>query len=197
MTNTSATGGVLAPLNTPLTQTQIENLLQGLIAGITGLTGTLVRPRWQPEPPKQPAHDVDWCSLGIQTRARHGSPAVTHDGTGSGTDVVLAWERLELLTSFYGPGAQDLISRLLSGLAVDQNRTALRSAGLAYLFAGEPVVAPELIQTRWVQRVDLTLFFELEVRRDYSVLTILCGLVTINTDTGLDVQTVPMTGEEV
>ena len=56
MTNTSATGGFLSPLSTPapLEDQALADFFQQYVAGITGIAGNLVRPRWQAEPPNIP-----------------------------------------------------------------------------------------------------------------------------------------------
>lgn len=192
---TSATGGFLTPLTSPLTQEQLEDVLHDLVAGITGLTASKVRPRWQPTPPKQPAHNTDWCAFGIgdDDHARHS--AVVHSGTGDGTDTVITWETLNALASFYGPNAWDLAGRLRDGLYIEQNRAQLRAAGLALGEVGRRTKVPELINNIWVQRVDLPLILRNEARRTYGVLNILCGPAAIETDTGLIVQTTPMSEE--
>ncbi|WP_285908116.1 hypothetical protein, partial [Pseudodesulfovibrio pelocollis] len=60
MTTSSASGGYLTPATAPLTQDQLVAVLHGAVSGITGLAAELIRPRWQPRPPKQPDHDVTW-----------------------------------------------------------------------------------------------------------------------------------------
>ena len=67
-TNTSATGGYLTaapPL--PLDDQALDEVFQALGVAITGLDGTLVRPRWQVVVPKQPAPAVNWCAVSVMT----------------------------------------------------------------------------------------------------------------------------------
>lgn len=195
MSNDSTAPGYLTPLSEPLTRQMVEDALHDAVAGITGMDPRLVRPRWQSEPPKQPGHDVTWCSVGVLSWSRDGYPAVEHSGDEGGTDAVLSWKTLSAVASFYGPAADDLADRLMDGLAVEQNRTDLRAAGIALTAVGDPVDAPELINNRWVRRVDLPLSLQMETRRVYGVRNILCGPVMIESDTGLIVQTAPMMEE--
>src|SRR5574340_383319 len=86
MANTSATGGYLSPDASalPLEGDALDALLQGMVVGITGLPGAMVRPRWQSVVPKQPEPTVDWCAIGITTSDRTDYPVEEHDGTGDG-----------------------------------------------------------------------------------------------------------------
>jgi hypothetical protein len=192
MINTSARAGYLSPLSSPLTEEQIEDVLHDLVAGVTGLPGKMVRPRWQPRPPKQPEHTVDWCAIGVADADREGFAAVIHNSMGQGTDTVIAWETLDVLASFYGPRALDLAGRLRDGLAIEQNRTALRQAGLALGGMGRMVKVPELVNNAWLRRVDLPLTLRNEARRTFGVLNLLDAPVTAKSDDGLTVHTTPM-----
>jgi hypothetical protein len=193
MTTDSTHAGYLAPTSAPLTEEQLEDVLTAMVAGITGLPGKMVRPRWQPKPPKQPEHTVDWCAVGVPDEDDDSWPAVTHSGDGDGADTVVTWETLNVLASFYGPNSGDLAKRLRAGLMVEQNRAPLRQAGLALGGIGRRVRLAELVNGYWVKRVDLPIELRNEARRVYAVRNIKCGSVTIETDTGLIVQTTPMT----
>lgn len=185
MTNTSATGGYLVPETSPLGRTAIEERLRALVAGVTGLDGKLVRPRWQRTPAPVPHLDTDWCSLGIQSTAPQGFPATTHNPEGEGSDEVSIIRRLRVLCSFYGPGAHDLAARLNSGLTVGQNRAEILTAGISLTSLGEPIAVPELVNSDWLERVDVELFFDVEERRSYPVRNLEGGRLSILTDTGL------------
>jgi len=189
MTNSSATAGYLAPTSSPLTEQQLEDALTAMVAGITGLAGKMVRPRWQPTPPKQPAHTVNWCAIGIPDEDFGRFPAVLHNGAGDGSDTVVTWETLNVLASFYGPNSRDLACRLRDGLSVEQNRATLRQAGLAVGDIGRMIRLPELVNNIWVRRVDLPLELRNEARRTFDVLNLLDAPVTIISDSGLTVQT--------
>lgn len=189
----SSTGGYLRPTNTAVTYEEIEDALHDLVVGITGLADDLVRPRWQPEPPKQPARNSDWCSIGIITRRHNNFSPVIHNNPGDGSDSVLTFETLEILASFYGPGSHDLAETLRDGLYVAQNREAVKaSVGLVLTEIQEFRTVPELINTSWVRRVDVPIIMGRAVQRDYAVLHILRGGATIESDNGLIVQTTCM-----
>lgn len=194
MSNTSETPGYLAPTSEPLTEQELENVLTAMVAGITGLVGNLVRPRWQTKPPKQPGHGVNWCAVGIPDEDHERFSAVVHEGAGDdgqGTDTVITWETLSVLVTFYGPGARDLAARLRDGLYIEQNRAPLRAAGLALAEVGRAVKLPELVNGAWLGRVDLPLVMRNVARRTFGVRNIVCGTAVIETDTGLIAQTTP------
>lgn len=86
MTNTSATGGYLQPV--PQFPTLVGNLsftqfLQTVFVGMSGLPADLVRPDWQPNPPKQPDIFTNWLAIGLTVsraddNAYTGTRAVTY-----------------------------------------------------------------------------------------------------------------------
>ena len=192
MTNTSARAGYLSPLTSPLTEEELNNELQAMVKGITGLPGKMVRPRWQPKPPKQPEHEVNWCAVGIADEDRQGFAAVLHNSAGDGSDTVINWETLGALATFYGPLAWDMAGRLRDGLAIEQNRAELRKSGLALGGIGRRVKVPELVNNAWLQRVDLPLELRNEARRTFGVLNLLDAPVIAKSDDGLTVHTTPM-----
>jgi len=53
----------------PLMDAALDAVFQALVVGITGLPGTLVRPRWQPVPPTQPSVTTNWAAIGVTTNA--------------------------------------------------------------------------------------------------------------------------------
>jgi hypothetical protein len=177
------TPGYLAPRAEPLGQTALEDTLQAVVAGVTGLAPQLVRPRWQPKPPTAPDRAVTWCAVGV-TDMLPGVSSVSHSGAGDGTGVVTAWWPLTLLTTFYGPQAQAQALRLAAGLTLGQNRVALRDAGLALTSVGAPRLAPELRDGIWLPRVDLEITLTWETRAEYGVCNLTAATGEIVTDTG-------------
>lgn len=185
MSNTSATGGYISPVapSTALFDDALDALLQQAVVGITGLAGSLVRPRWQPVVPKQPDPTVDWCAIGVTDDTPMDYPAETHDGTGNGSDTQQQWEEFIVLASFYGPNNMANASQLRRGLYVAQNREALQLAGIDLVEAGKVVTAPDLVNQQWIKRRDITLRFRRAVASIYPVLNILSADDTLVTDT--------------
>lgn len=162
----------------------LEDYLQQFVAAIAGLDGTLVRPRWQQEPPNLPDFGVDWAAVGITERRPLGpNTAVIHHGEGQGADEIQRHEEFDLLCSFYGPNCADYATNLHDGLAIWQNRSLLRLSGLAFVEAGIHRVLPELVKNRWLDRADKTLTLRRIIRRNYPVLNLASARAKIATDT--------------
>ncbi len=187
----SSVTGFLQPMSTPDGQVPpgqpLENYLQQFVAGIAGMDGTMVRPRWQPEPANLPDWGVDWCAVGVMRRTPIGVYAwVQHfcdnEFNGPGHSEAQRHEELEVLATFYGPNCDAYCTNLQNGLMIWQNWSALRLVGLAFVEAQTPAHAPELIRERWWDRYDLTLIFRRIVRRNYPVLNILSADVLLHLD---------------
>lgn len=187
MSNTSATGGFLRLSPVP-GQREIEDVFHDCIAGVTGLPGDLVRPRWQPDPPREPNTDANWCAFGITAYTPLNFPVVEHHGEGEGRDTITDHENLSVLASFYGPGHMDLARIMRRGLHIAQNRQCLRANGLAFVRAGTIIPVPALVGAGWRARADLPLTFQLVTRSTAAVLNLKhCGNADsfIETDTGI------------
>lgn len=175
MTNTSATGGFLTPGATPapLEGAALVAVIQTLVVGITGLGATLVRPRWQPLAPTQPAAGTDWCAVGIMRRTPDANAFIGHDPAGDGADLLQRHEALEILASFYGPHCEGYAATLRDGLQVGQNRETLHAAYMGLADCGDVLHVPELVNGGWIDRADFSFVLNRQVRRTYPVLNIL------------------------
>lgn len=182
--NDSSTGGYLLPVesNPPAEDAALDAILQSLIVGLTGLPGSMIRPRWQPTVPKQPEPSVNWCAIGVTEDDSDDYPAIVHIGAGDGRDQFYQNETLSVLASFYGPNAQSYAKIARNGLYIAQNREALTAAGLDVKGAKKIVSAPEMINLQWVKRYDLNMHFSRQVSRTYAVLNLLSSDGTLETD---------------
>ena len=185
MPNTSGTGGYLVPsTSAPPEDDAFENLIGGAISGIAGIDRILVRPRWQAEPPPMPAIDVSWCAFGITEIVADWSAATVHQSAGDGSDEVTRHDTVRTLASFYGPLGYSKASQTRDGLWVPQNWEQLRAAGVALYEAGPIRTASDLINERFIRRIDIELVFRRAVTRTYPVLNLLSAQGSFRTDLG-------------
>jgi hypothetical protein len=184
MPNDSSTGGYLSPAASPapLEGQALNRFLQGIVVGITGLPGNMVRPRWQAEPPNIPAFGVDWAAIGIIDRKADTFASQIHSPTGNGSDTVYRQEILEVLCSFYGPDADQYASYLREGLSVSQNRETLQQNAFGLIDVGDVKTVPDFVKERWIYRVDVTIRFRRAIEYVYPVLNILSSGITLETD---------------
>jgi len=175
MGNTSATGGYLGPavVSPPLEDSDLDAVFQGLVAGITGLDGSLVRPRWQPTSPKQPEPSINWCAIGVTVINPDAGAYIEHSPTGDGSDNMQRHEDIDLACTFYGPLGATFAAMLRDGLSIPQNLDFLRLQGMGYIECGLARAFPELFNQQWIKRFDITARFRRQVKRTYGVLNIL------------------------
>lgn len=187
--NTSNQAGYLTPVGAaPLEGEALQDFLQEVLVGITGLNGKMVRPRWQPEPPNIPNAGEAWAAFGIVRRVKDTNAAVAHSGAGEGTDKLQRQEALHLLASFYDLGSSgqaDKYAELLAdGFQIAQNREVLQAAGYAFVESGEPTPVPSLLKERWLYRVDVPLVIRRQIDRTYNVLNLESAKVTLQSQSG-------------
>lgn len=156
-----------------------------MIASLTALDGTLVRPRWQPESVNIPQSGTVWCAFGFVDEASDFSPAQIPflDNTGVGYVQLQENEEFGVLCSFYGTGAgsaaKAAAKQLRDGLRISQNREVLTNAGMDLLDVTAPVPAPTLTKEIWLYRCDLTLKIRRMITRDYPILSIETATVPV------------------
>ena len=179
--NTSATGGFLQPTSPPaLEDDALAIALQATVAGITGIDGTLVRPRWQATPPQQPEAQVDWCGIGVLNEEPEGNMVMQHDPSGDGFSVSYQNVILEVMASFYGPNAGGYANILREGLLVTQNRDAMKALNLNLV--GEPggtKKAPVMVNNRWLNRTDISFRIRHLITRTWAIENIIAAGGTI------------------
>jgi len=171
MSNDSATGGYLVPSSSQglpgsLTLTQF---IQTVLVGITGFDGTLVRPKWQVAPPKQPDVGTDWLAFGIQMTDPDQFAYWGMDESAS--TIFLRQESIEIQCAFYGPNSQENISSFRDGFQIQQNLEALRLANMGYLKCTSAIRGPDLVNERWIDRYEMSIFLTRQVQRTYPILS--------------------------
>jgi hypothetical protein len=194
--NTSASGGALSPATPlPLDDSALDAVFQQLVADVTALDGSLVRPRWQmatqnPDgtvggPPKQPEPGVNWCAIGVMEVEQDANPWELYDPV---LNQMTYWdhEEVTVLASFYGPSSQSFARLLRAGLNVPQNTEELLPYAIRYVDCSQIRAAPELVDTQWVRRQDLSLTFRRKVTMSFQVFNLLVAEIRLRDDTVVD-----------
>jgi hypothetical protein len=186
--DSSALGYLVPATSSLLEDAAFEDFLAAVVSGVTGMTPNAISPRWQVEPQVTPDVGSDWAALGVMRFEPDAYAVQLHEAPSPGDDQLLREERLEVLCSFYGPGAWKNAGLLRDGLQIEQNRETMKAAAIAAGFAinlvesGEPIFAPMLEKSRWLRRVDQPLVMVRQVRRTYSVFTLASSQGTIATE---------------
>lgn len=189
--STSATGGYLqATSSNAIEDEALRVFFQQVVTGITGIAGSLVRPRWQPEAPNMPAFGTDWAAIGVTSRSRDVNAYTTHRTTADGqgntvnTDYTHRAEVLDVLCSFYGPNCEAKSELLAMGLEVGQNREVMQLQGFGLVEVQDAVMMADLYNDRWVTRIDLPFRIRRAQLYQYSVLNVIAAEATIVDDSG-------------
>lgn len=182
--NTSATGGYLAPIGEPpATDEDLDAQLQALVAGITGLDGRYVRPRWQTTDTANDTTSVtpripndtrtNWVAVGVISTTPDDNPALIHNGSGDGSTTMRRHETIEVLASFYGAKSDGYASLFRDGLYISQNREVMLFQGLGLIDAGIVRRVPEIVNVNNRRRADLSFRLRRCVERTYRILNVL------------------------
>jgi hypothetical protein len=176
---------VLPTSTTPVSpKLTFNQFLQTVFVGITGLPGTMVRPKWQAEPPDQPDISVDWMAIGVETASPDANGYFWQSSSMSnGPSVSLRHELLEVSVAIYGPNDFKTYGYLRDGFQIPQNLFALRSALMGFVEIGPARHVPDLVHERYIQRIQASVFLRREVQRFYAVPSLVSASGVIDTDT--------------
>lgn len=174
--------GFLSSTSSPPDDDQaLDVVLQAWVVGLTGLPGSLVRPRWQLAPPPQPDQTVNWCAIGVLTQQPDANEAMVHTpagGAGLGTSMMQRHEELEALASFYGPAAGGYAGLVRDNSRIGQNRDWLTVHGIQLVGTGTIHIVPDLVNQLWVRRADIDITFRRQINREFPLRTLLAAPTT-------------------
>lgn len=187
--NNSSTGGILQPHPQPppidavpagLTLVQF---LQILLVGMSALPATMVRPDWQPEPPKQPDLPINWLAFGVGSVT---PDANAYQAVESGVVTLARQETLRIVISVYGPAAQENITLIRDGFQIPQNNASLKRANMGYVDISDARHIPDLVNERWIDRYVCELTLHRCIQREYPILDFTSATGTVYTQTAAD-----------
>lgn len=146
-------------MNIELNDKDLARFLQQIVVGVTSMTGSVVFPRWQLNPPNQPDATVDWAAIGCTRRTRDTFAAVIHSTDPNdffdSTDTIYRNQILEILVSFYGPNAEQNSEVFAMGLSLEQNRYTMQLNGFALVEVSDSLIVPALIKEQWIMGIDV------------------------------------------
>lgn len=181
---TSATGGYLIQSQDSLPgNLTLEQYIQQIFVGMTGLSGTMVRPKWQKNAPTMEATPEDnFMTFGVtEVRPDANSYQETKEIEGEPGSVtrMQRHEELNILCSFYGVNARTNAALLRDGFEISQNRDALRAGKMGLKEVSPIFNIPELKGQVWFQRADMNIVLRRQVDKTFSVLALVGAAGTI------------------
>lgn len=164
----------------------LDQFIQTVLVGVSGIDPQLVRPEWQKDGPKIPDVVVNWLAYGITQAPPDANGYIGMNGDG----VMLSQRHADLMVmcAFYGPQALDYATIVRDGFQIPNNRSQLSLANMGFVSTGTPLHIPDLVNERWVNRYQLEIRLRIETERTYDILSLLGAHGTINTVVGTQEQ---------
>lgn len=203
--NDSASGGYLVDQPPPpATVNDLQAALQTALTALSGLPGSLVRPRWQPMPPVQPPVETTWLAVGVTNVEADEYPFLLHVGdvvlpgaTAPGYTIMQRHSTITVVASFYGPMADGTAAQVRDALYIPQNYEGLMPVGMKLRTIHDIQRVPELINQQYVDRADLRMEFRAMSSRTYPIRDLAGADVTINTDTPPKAETIQIRSDSI
>lgn len=190
MPNDSSTGGPLVLVNDNgfLADDALEDFFQGWLAGLViggGLIAdpSLVRAAYQADPPPIPATTVTWLAFNVVPVKMDWDPVtiLTELGGVNGATTARIQE-IHIDLTAYGPSAGAMVTQLIMGMGIGQNREILQNANMQYVSANEPSVTSRKLKGLWQRRIDCRVVLRRAVQFSYAVLSVIGATGQLVTD---------------
>jgi len=186
----STTGGYLLQTTEALPGgVTLQQFIQRIICGITGLGQTVVRPKWQVNPPKQlPNPEDNYCMFRVSIHKPDANAYLeTYDETVIVEEVeteisytkMQRHEELAVLCSFYGSNCELNAANLRDGFQVEQNLAVMRTAKIGFKETSDSTYVPELHGQVWFPRCDITVYLRRQLNKTVEVLSVVGAEGTI------------------
>jgi hypothetical protein len=165
----SSTGGYLQQVSGPTEGLDLRRFIGTMLAGVSGISSTLVRPAWQTNPAPVPGIDTNWMAFAILARRADNDPYQIETNSGLGLSMIVH-EEMDVLLTFYGPDCIQKAAETRDGFELSQNSESLKIAGMVCVDLSDIIHAPEMVNGRYFDRADTTMRLRREIRREYAVL---------------------------
>lgn len=180
MPNDSSTGGplVLVQNNGFLADDALEDFIQGWLVGLVNGGGiisdpSLVRAAYQADPPPIPATTVTWLAFNVKPEKLDWDAVNTETSLGGTPQQTTARiQEIHVDLTAYGPSAGGLITQVVMGCGIAQNREPLQLANMQFAYANEPQITSRKLKGLWQRRTDLKVVLRRAVQFSYAVLSV-------------------------
>ena len=144
----------------------LEDVFQAFIKGVTGLSGKMVRPRYQNPPPSMPAVGVNWVAFNVKSTFADDTPSFNISLTENQSS---RHEELELFLSFYGDQGQYCANLFKDGTAIPQNIAHLKQKKINFIECRKIQTVPDFLNQQYVHRYDVVAIYTRKTSRSYAL----------------------------
>ncbi|WP_407412492.1 LIC_12616 family protein [Acinetobacter sp.] len=144
----------------------LEDIFQAFIKGVTGLSGKMIRPRYQNPPPSMPAVGVNWVAFNVKATFADDSPSFNISMT---ENTSSRHEELEVFLSFYGDQGQHYANLFKDGTAIPQNIAQLKQKKINFIECRKIQTVPDFLNQQYVHRYDVVAIYTRKTSRSYAL----------------------------